>query len=238
MDTRDDPSLRSVLAEMGGVVLHQQTVERLLDLVAELTERTVRSASAVSITLLRDGDAFTSHASEPVARKLDAAQYEAGDGPCLRAARTGERQNVSLRRDGHGWPQLADAALDQGIASVLSMPLAVEQQRLGGLNVYSPDGESFTDVEVTTAALLAQQATAVLANAAAFVHASELNAQLRQALESRDLIGQAKGILMERGSCGPDEAFDMLRRASQRTNRKLRDVANDLVAAVVERSRQ
>lgn len=236
MDPSDEPRVTSVLARMGSLVLQQETVERLLDLVAELTERTVRSASAVSITLVRDRSAFTSHASEPVARKLDAAQYEAGEGPCLTAATTGELQNVSLHHDGDRWPQLSVSAREHGIASVLSVPLAVEEQRLGGINVYSPNAERFTDVEVATARLLAQQATAVLANAAAFVHASALNAQLREALESRDVIGQAKGVLMERESCGPDEAFDMLRRASQRTNRKLRDVAQDLVTAVVERT--
>ena len=114
---------------------------------------------------------------------------------------------------------------------MLSTPLAVGDRRLGSLNLYSRSVEVFPPVAVAAAQVLAHQASVVLANAVAYATASVLNDQLREALASRDVIGQAKGILMARERCTPDEAFDILRRGSQRTNHKLRDVAQHLVDA-------
>lgn len=233
VDPTENDSIARVLIEMGGVLHSEQTVDRTLELVTELTERTVRSACAVSVTLAGRGGPYTPNASETIARDLDQVQYEAGQGPCLDALAQRRRINVSLLDD-HGdvrWPEFALAAKANGVGSVLSMPLVVQERSLGGLNIYSPDERRFDETEQATASLLAQQAAAVLANAVAFADASALNSQLREALETRDLIGQAKGILMAREQCDAGAAFDMLRRASQRTNRKLRDIAAELVAS-------
>lgn len=84
---------------------------------------------------------------------------------------------------------------------------------------------------------LAHQAAIAIANSGSFVDSEEANDQLRDALASRDVIGQAKGILMERSDLTADEAFDEMRVASQRANRKLRDVAEDIVTKVRGRKR-
>jgi GAF domain-containing protein len=221
---------------MGGLLLSDLTVDTVLELATEITERTVRSASAVSLTLVREDGAQTPNASEPVARDLDEVQYKEDEGPCLEAYAERAVVNVSLADDrSQRWPAFRDAAEAHGIRSILSVPLVAGDRAFGALNVYSREPAAFDGIEVATASLLAAQAAAVLANAVAFADASALNAQLRDALESRDLIGQAKGILMERESCDAEAAFTILRRASQRTNRKLREVAAELVATVVER---
>jgi GAF domain-containing protein len=233
----DGPELALVLLKMGGLLLSDLTVDTVLELATELTERTVRSASAVSVTLVRDDGAQTPNASEPVARDLDAVQYKADEGPCLEAYAERVVINQSFKEEGsRRWPAFRDAAKAHGIESILSVPLLAGNRAFGALNVYSREPAAFDRTEVATASLLAAQAAAVLANAVAFADASAVNDQLREALESRDLIGQAKGILMERETCDAEAAFVILRRASQRTNRKLREVAAELVAAVVERS--
>ncbi len=237
--TTDDVGLPEVLVQMGSLLLTEETVDRVLQLVTELTERTVHSASAVSVTLNEAGNgARTSNASDEVARRLDEVQYGSGVGPCLEALGTGLLVNARLADDGDRWPAFTAAARDAGIGSILSLPLRVKDTPLGALNVYSQSPERFDDVEETTASLLAQQASAVLANVVALESATNLNRQLREALASRDLIGQAKGILMERQGCDSEVAFDVLRRASQRTNRKLHDVANDLAASVAKADAQ
>lgn len=95
----------------------------------------------------------------------------------------------------------------------------------------------FSDHAVDIGRLLARNGGVLMANAVAYQNASRLNAQLHEALATRDLIGQAKGVLMERESCDADRAFDMLRRASQRSNKKLHNVAADLLDTVRTRDR-
>jgi len=231
---RDNGQIARVLIEMGGVLHSEQTVARTLQLVTELTERTVRSACAVSVTLAGVDGPYTPNASEPIARTLDEVQYEAGDGPCLDAMSEGHTINASLG-DGDGrWPDFTSAAKANAIGSTMSVPLVVNDRSLGALNVYSTDTQLYGEIEEATASLLAQQASAVLATAVAFADATALKDQLLQALATRDLIGQAKGILMAREQCDPSAAFDILRRASQRTNRKLREVAADLVRSTIK----
>jgi GAF domain-containing protein len=229
--TEDDQRIARVLIEMGGVLHSEQTVDRILQLVTELTERTVRSACAVSVTLAGDEGPFTPNASASVARLLDEAQYRAGAGPCLSALGEHHVINTLLEDSDGRWPAFAQAAIAEGIGSILSVPLMTRARSVGALNIYSRDSRHFDEAEEQTASLLSQQAAAVLANAVAFATATTLIEQLRDALETRDLIGQAKGILMAREQCDANAAFDILRRASQRTNRKLRDLAADLVAS-------
>jgi GAF domain-containing protein len=231
-----DHQIADVLLQLGGVLHNEQTVDRILQLVTELTERTVRSACAVSVTLVGKKGAFTSNASATVARDLDEVQYRADDGPCLTALREGRTINAKLSENRGQWPEFVLAAKESGMGSTLSLPLIVQERSLGGLNIYSAHERTFDETEEKTGTLLAQQAAAVLANAVAFADVGELNSQLAEALETRDLIGQAKGIVMARERCDSNEAFDILRRASQRTNRKLRDIAAELVASAVDGS--
>jgi GAF domain-containing protein len=229
--TQDDQQIARVLVEMGGVLHSEQTVDRILQLVTELTERTVRTACAVSITFAGDDEPFTPNASATLARDLDEIQYSAGTGPCLTALAQHHTINTVLERSHERWPELAAAAISEGVGSVLSLPLMMRDRSLGALNIYSPDARPFDDTEATTASLLSQQAAAVLANAEAFASATNVIGQLQEALVTRDLIGQAKGILMAHEHCDANAAFDVLRRASQRTNRKLRDIAAEIVAS-------
>lgn len=120
---------------------------------------------------------------------------------------------------------------------MLSSPLTAAERRLGALNIYSRRESSFSEAEKHLAMLFAHQAAVLLANALTLEGSVEHGEHLREALLSREIIGEAKGILMQQNTWTRDEAFDILRRVSQRENRKLRDVAESIVLALEARTR-
>ena len=117
------------------------------------------------------------------------------------------------------------------------LPLVVDQRAIGALNLYSRQEGGFDEDDRETAELFASQAAIVLANSQAFWDARALNIGLGEAMKNRAVIEQAKGILMARQQCGEEEAFDLLVRASQRENIKLRTVAQRIVDNASTRAR-
>ena len=137
--------------------------------------------------------------------------------------------NVALTGADSRWPEFAEAARVQGFVGVLSTPLAPRVQHVGALNLYSRTRAGFEPAAEEMAQLFADQASVVLANAEPFGAAERLSAQLREALVTRDVIRHAEGVLMARHRCSADEAFDLLREDSERSGKKLRDVAREVV---------
>ena len=169
-----------------------------------------------------DRDLLTVCASGPVPRKLDELQVETGTGPCLTAAR---KQIVVRMHDVAAdtrWTEFCAAALDRGVASMLCVPLFVDDQKLGTLSLYGDRPDAFRDDVEPVARVLATLSAIALAD-------SRHRERMDRALHNRDLIGQAKGILMSRHGIGADAAFDMLRTHSQRTNSKLLAVVERVV---------
>jgi GAF domain-containing protein len=119
--------------------------------------------------------------------------------------------------------------------SSLSIPLQVRGETLGALNLYSKTLSAFEGTGAANADLFGEHAAVAVANAYTFANALRLSENLKEALKSRELIGEAKGILMAREGVTEDEAFEMLRRASQRANLKLRDIAQELVNKIEAR---
>ena len=220
------------LPELAGLLLSEETVSGLLDVIVNLAVSGVEGVAGASVSMVvRDGEQLeTSNASSEVIRDIDEAQYFGGGGPCVEAIRTGREVSVAL--PSQAWATFSEGAARAGMRSVWSLPLHVRDRTTGALNLYSAAEEAWEDAAAGAARGLARQAAVVLANAAALMSTQLTNEHLQEALASRDLIGQAKGILMARQSITADDAFDLLRRASQRTNRKLRDVAADLIAKV------
>jgi GAF domain-containing protein len=218
--------------ELAGLLLSEETVSGLLDVIVNLAVSGVEGVAGASVSMVvGDGVQLeTSNASSAVIRDIDEAQYDGGGGPCVEAIRTG--QEVSVAIPNTVWAAFSDGAAEAGVQSVWSLPLRVKERTTGALNLYSRVGETWEESAAGAARGLAHQAAVVLANAAAMMSTQLTNQHLQEALASRDLIGQAKGILMARESISADEAFDVLRRASQRSGRKLRDVATDVVAGI------
>lgn len=153
--------------------------------------------------------------------RVDALQVETGEGPCLSAVYEQQTVRVNDMAAEQRWPAFAARAVTAGAASMLSFQLYVEGDNLGALNLYGRKPGGFTDESEHIGLMLAAHGAVALAGA------QKLD-QLRTSVETRDLIGQAKGILMERYTFDPDRAFAVLLRISQHSNRKLRDVAGEL----------
>jgi GAF domain-containing protein len=177
------------------------------------------------------GRAATRIFTDPETTEIDAAQYESDRGPCLDAWRRGEVVRVDDMDDGAAtYPEFSAAARDHGILSTLSLPLVAGDRSVGALNLYASERHGFGEDDESVGTDIASAAAVVLTNAAAYWEAFELSEQLNEAMASRATIEQAKGILMAGSSkMTPDEAFQVLRAASQRENVKLREIAQRIV---------
>jgi transcriptional regulator with GAF, ATPase, and Fis domain len=154
--------------------------------------------------------------------QVDALQMETQQGPCLDAAYEQLTVRVTDMASETRWPEFARRASQAGAASMLSLQLYVEGDNLGALNLYSRTPNAFDDESEQVGLLFASHAAVAFAGV-------RKEAQFARALDSRDLIGQAKGMLMERFKISPERAFLVLTRVSQRSNRKLLDIATELV---------
>ena len=206
--------------------------------IVDLAKVTVPGASEVSISLVTDGKADTAVSTGQLAVELDESQYERGYGPCLDAALRGEVMLIEDAATETRWADYTKTAVKLGALSSVSVPITVQEESAvsAALNIYSTHQHGFDDCSQRTATTLACYAQSMLANVHAHEGARQLVRQLSAALETRPVIDQAKGILMRDRGCSADEAFDLLVAASQRTNRKLRLIAEDIVRSVSPRS--
>lgn len=187
----------------------------------------VPGADMASITMITDGRPKTPVFTHKTALELDEKQYELGDGPCLAAARHQGVELVDTAAD-HRWPSFSEAALAKGVTATLSAPMVDGDVVRGALNLYSTT--TFDADAAEAACLYADQLGVAAAKVVFYVDNAVMNEQLRTAMLSRAVIEQAKGILMAAEHCDADAAFAILTRASQNRNRKLREVAEEIVA--------
>jgi GAF domain-containing protein len=207
-------------------------MESLLQTVADLTKSVMPGNPEASVSLLVKDRPTTVASTGRLATDLDETQYDRGHGPCLHAARTGELTEIPDTRAEDRWPDYTPRAAEHGNLSSLSIPLAIDQdeQVSGALNIYARRAEAFDDASRSVATRLGPYAAVAAGNLYAYQSARDMADNLQTALESRAVIDQAKGILMERHKLTADQAFQALARASMHTNRKVRDIADHLVA--------
>jgi GAF domain-containing protein len=203
----------------------------LLQRVADRATEQIAGCDMAGVTLVGDGGPVTAVFTDPVAPEIDTAQYRTGRRPCLDAYHNGTILRIDDTAHDLRWPELAALAATNGIRSTLSLPLRAGDESLGALNLYSRVPDNFADTEQIAAVFVAH-AAAALANSQAFWAAHVVSEQLREALVSRAVIEQAKGMLMARHRCDSDAAFQLIRRESQDTNTKVREVASGIVATV------
>ncbi|GAA3348427.1 GAF and ANTAR domain-containing protein [Amorphoplanes nipponensis] len=225
-----DPA--AAFAEFGRIKLGETDLDGVLTRVAELAQGALPGADEVSITLVRGGRPYTAAYTGETALRLDERQYEGGTGPCLQAA--ADKATVLVLHTASdtrwdGWPAKAAAA---GVGSVLSVGLPIQDSVTGAVNIYGLRPYAFGDDTVQLAQRFAGYASVALANAHLHDSTTNLAQHMQAAMESRAVIEQAKGIIMGERRCTADEAFRILTRISQDSNRKLRDVAAALVARV------
>ncbi len=228
--TEEPDPLEGAIRTLSRLILAEETLEATLGRVAGLACRTIPGCEMASVTMIRGDRPSTAVQTDPEVEPLDTAQYTGRGGPCVEAHVT--RQIIRLdvaTENGIRWPEFTAAARDAGVVSVLAVPLTVGRSAVGALNLFSKTSHGFSDADEETAGLFSEQAAVACANAEVYWRTYSLTEHLREALESRDVIGQAKGILMARRGCTPDTAFEALRKASMRRNKKLRDIADEVV---------
>ncbi|MGH3504947.1 MAG: GAF and ANTAR domain-containing protein [Nocardioidaceae bacterium] len=183
---------------------------------------TVPGADDAGVSLV-EGRQITSDApTDEIASKLDALQVELDQGPCLSALRREQQVQIVDMTSEDRWPRFARRAMELGVYSTLSFQLYVHDNTLGALNLYARRAHGFNQESQVIGHLFTQHAAVAYAEAMRAHH-------LGEALNSRDVIGQAKGILVQRERVTGSRAFDMLARASNDTNIKLVDVARWVV---------
>jgi GAF domain-containing protein len=226
-----DASARALQA-LSQFVISKSSMGDTLLRVSEATLDALPAAEMAGISMLDDkGRAATSIFTDPQTPEIDAAQYESGRGPCLDSWRTGTVVRLDdMTGAAEAYPEFARVAEQHGVQSSLSLPLVAGEESVGALNLYARVPKGFNEDDEATGKILASAAAIVLANASAYWQAAQLSEQLTQAMQSRAVIEQAKGILMARSPhLDAEEAFDVLRKASQRENVKLRDIAQRIV---------
>lgn len=184
----------------------------------------IPGAEYATVTLVANGTIETPVMVGDLGGQADNLQRELGEGPCIRAAVSDLTVWIDDMRTETRWPNFAAAAADLGIRSMACFYLYIYGDDSAALNLHSTEPAAFTAEARQLGELFA-------AHAATAFGAIQEKQQLRAALGSRDIIGQAKGMIMERYKLDAGEAFALLARLSQDTNTKLVDVAVQIVEA-------
>jgi GAF domain-containing protein len=229
-----DALLARAMDELGRIVFADQPLAQILARITDIVGRSVPGASAVSITLIDDGIPKTAASTGEVARELDERQYAAGHGPCLDAARYAHEMPILDMATESRWPDYTPRAIELGVLSSLAIPLPLREAVIGAMNLYAAQPHAFDVDAERVARTFASYAAITIYNAQIFADNSVLAVQMQEALASRAVIEQAKGIVMGSRRCTPDEAFGVLRTLSQVSNTKLRVVVQALVDTAVD----
>jgi GAF domain-containing protein len=213
------------------VVLVDRTLDDVLAEITTIAKLGIPGAEAVSITLVRNDKAFTAAYDGEMSLAADELQYERGYGPCMDAGRGGVVLRVDDMHTEERWPDyVAHVVAETPVRSSLSVPLPYQGATIGAINIYSTRPAAFASPESLRAGLEAAEFIAVaVANADAHWQLGEQARNMRLAMDSRAVIEQAKGVLMAQRHVDSDQAFEILREASQRYNRKLREIAEGIV---------
>lgn len=227
----DDLSLS--LEDLARLLTGETSLKSTLTRVATLAVQAIPGAEGAGLTLLEQDRPQTVIATDDFVREVDDVQYGLGEGPCISAV-SARRTFTSGNLGGEPmWPRFGPRVGRLGVHSALSLPLLVNDQAIGSLNVYARPHGSFDAEAVRLGEAFASPAAVSVANARALAQAERLVEQLTDALRSRAGIDQALGVVMSLTGCTPDEAFTQLREQSQARQVKLVDVARELVADAV-----
>ncbi len=222
-------ALGAAMGELARTLQHEHASEHAtLDAVTAAVVEAVPGAEHASISLVVRGKTVESRAAtDPLAERIDARQTELGQGPCLDAVWEQESVHIPDMAAESRWPRFTAAAVEAGIGAMLCFQLFVADAKLGALNLYASRAGAF-DAEARFTGLM------FATHAAVAITGARQEETLSAALAHRDVIGQAKGIVMERFHLDAPRAFALLTRLSQTENIKLRDIATQLVADIAD----
>ena len=214
------------------MTLDNESMDSVLNTVAALAKQTIPRVAEASVTLVLSDKAETAAFTGQLARDLDESQYGRGYGPCLEAAVGGDVQEITDARTDTRWGDYPRTCVERGALSSLSVAVPVQETLHGALNLYAHEPHAFDDGARDLARDFATYAAVAVHNMHLYQSTRELAEHLHTAMQSRAVIEQAKGILMAQRRCDAAAAFSLLSGASQRSNRKLRDIARAIVDGV------
>jgi GAF domain-containing protein len=228
----DSQSAADLDSRLHEIHLASQSLSHFLEEITVLAADVVDADCSTGITVIRNREPITVAASAERAKQLDEIQYGEGNGPCLHAARTGEAVTVHDSAVDGRWPAYLERAFGLGLRSSLSVPLALADDATGALNMYVFERHEFDDAERAAIGMFCADASRAVSLAIRYDELDQQNRHLHKAMASRRVIDQAIGLVMAQNRCNADEAFEILRRASQNRNVKLSKLAFDMIQNV------
>jgi len=230
MPTTREDRLVQAFVELADTLVNDFDVVDFLHL---LVRRALEGLDAAEAGILLADSGGTLHlmaSSSERTGSLELFQLQNEEGPCLDCFHTGQSVTIeNLAAEVDRWPRFVPAALDAGFASVHGVPMRLRDERIGVLNVFGAHPGTLTDAQAMVSRAMADIATIGILQQRALHRAQETVEQLQVALTSRIMIEQAKGVLAERAGLAMDESFERLRTYARGTNRRLSDVAQELI---------
>lgn len=209
------------------MLLAEPDVRGTLAKICEVTVSTVDGCDHAVVTVVRDHRHTTPVASDVTGGAVDAIQFEVGEGPSLEAIREEETIVTDDLATEPRWPRFSRRAVEAtGVRSMVAFRMFVADDTMGSLNLYSREPAAFTEESLAVGAILAAHASVALRAA----ENKESLARLREVIQARELIGQARGILMGRQGISSQAAMDILCRGAERLKLELREMARRVVA--------
>ncbi|MHB8431344.1 MAG: ANTAR domain-containing protein [Acidimicrobiales bacterium] len=220
--------LAADLSEVARTLFAAGGVEETLQAIVDLAVTTIDGCDVAGIFLTRGDQIATSVYTDGLAVEVDDLQLESGEGPCLDAVglRTSFYAEDLIGDD--RWVTFGPKAVGIGVRCTLALNLSTDESP-GALNLYARYPRAFGATDRAKAVIFGTLASLALRQAHVHEDEDRRAEHLHAALSTRELIGQAQGILMEREHITSSQAFDILRRASQHLNIRLRDIAQDLI---------
>jgi GAF domain-containing protein len=217
------------VAEVARLLKEDEVPDEALRRLTSLGVELVPGGTAAAVTVAMPRGALTFAASDPRLDELHRLQFDSGDGPVVETLRHNEPRRVDDTAAELRWPAFCQAAAEAGLCSCLALPLRTDRQPSGAVALYAEEPNVFRGAAHDIALLFAAQGGTAVHNASLYSACRRMVNNLHAGLEARAVIEQAKGILHAELGVSPDEAFRLLSRYSQNTNRRVRRLAADLV---------
>jgi GAF domain-containing protein len=210
----------------------KEFLDGLTNFSADMMTRATGGDIECAVTLRRRKRTATIGGNSERAMVLDRIEQRLGEGPCIDALETGEPKVLEDAHKDLRWPTYTQELLAEGICSALGVPMDLGDESRAVLNFFAPEPGVFTPQAIADATLFVKMSSKALRLAVRLAASNQRGDDLQSAMQSRTVIDLACGIIMAQNRCSHDEAFMILRRASGSANRKLRDVAHDIVDRV------